>query len=212
MGTRRTSGTTVFSLEGAVRNAGLVEVPFGILVRDLIYEIGGGVIGDRPLKGLQAGGAARGCLPPSLLDLAIDTEDRAGETILMGTGGIIVLDDSACIVDMTRFLVGFFLEESCGKCVPCREGTKQMARILTRICQGHGTAADLGLLERLAQTAKSSAVCGMGGMAPSALLSTLTHFRDEFEAHIHDGHCAAGVCRKAGREATREGVGLTGSG
>ena len=139
MGTKRTPGTTIFSLEGAVKNAGLVEVPFGITLRELVYDIGGGVTGDRPLKALQAGGASRGCIPPSMLDLAIDTEDRAGATIMIGTGGIIVLDDTACMVDMARFLVGFFLEESCGKCVPCREGTKQMYAILTRICEGHGT-------------------------------------------------------------------------
>ena len=112
------------------------------------------MIGDRPLKAVQAGGASRGCLPPSVLDLAIDTEDRDRATIMIGTGGIIVLDDTACMVDMARFLVGFFLEESCGKCVPCREGTKQMPRILTRICEGHGTTADLALLERLAKTVK----------------------------------------------------------
>ena len=124
MGTKRTPGTTIFSLEGAVKNAGLVEVPFGMTLREVVYDIGGGVSGDRPLKALQAGGASRGCIPPSMLDLAIDTEDRAGATIIIGTGGIIVLDDTACMVDMARFLVGFFLEESCGKCVPCREGTQ----------------------------------------------------------------------------------------
>ncbi len=176
MGTKRTPGTTIFSLEGAVKNAGLVEVPFGISLRELIYEIGGGVIGDRPLKALQAGGASRGCIPPSMLDLAIDTEDRAGETILIGTGGVIVLDDTACMVDMARFLVGFFLEESCGKCVPCREGTKQMSRLLGRICEGRGTPADLSLLERTAKTVRAAAVCGMGGMAPSAVLTTLAAF------------------------------------
>ena len=139
MGTKRTPGTTIFSLEGAVKNAGLVEVPFGISLHDLIYEIGGGVIGDRPLKAVQAGGASRGCIPPSMLKLAIDTEDRPGETLMIGTGGIIVLDDTACMVDMTRFLVDFFLDESCGRCAPCREGTRQMSRILDRICEGKGT-------------------------------------------------------------------------
>jgi NADH:ubiquinone oxidoreductase subunit F (NADH-binding)/(2Fe-2S) ferredoxin len=205
MGTRRTAGTTIFSLEGAAKNAGLVEVPFGITLRDLVYEIGGGLIGDRPLKALQAGGASRGCIPPSMLDLAIDTEDRPGETVMIGTGGIIVLDDSACTVDMTRFLVGFFLEESCGKCVPCREGTKQMHRILTRICEGRSTLAELELLERLARTMKSAAVCGMGGMAPNALATTLTHFRDEFVAHIRDRRCPAGVCQIAHAEAVLTG-------
>jgi len=195
MGTKRTPGTTIFSLEGAVKNAGLVEVPFGISLRELVYEIGGGIVGDRPLKALQAGGASRGCIPPSMLDLAIDTEDRDGATIMIGTGGIIVLDDTACMVDMARFLVGFFLEESCGKCVPCREGTKQMQRILTRICEGRASEADLPLLERLAKTVRSAAVCGMGGMAPGATLATLEHFRDEFEAHVRRGECPAGVCQ-----------------
>ena len=129
-----------------------------------------------------------------MLDLAIDTEDREGATIMIGTGGIIVLDDTACMVDMARFLVGFFLEESCGKCVPCREGTKQLHRILTRICEGRATAADLPLLERLAKSVRSAAVCGMGGMAPNAALATIEHFRDEFEAHALRGECPAGVC------------------
>jgi NADH:ubiquinone oxidoreductase subunit F (NADH-binding) len=168
-------------------------VPFGISIRDLVYGIGGGVAGDRPLKALQAGGAARGCLPPSMLDLAIDTEDRPGQSINMGTGGVIVLDDTACAVDMARFLVGFFLEESCGKCVPCREGSKQMRRLLDRIATGEGTQADLDLLERLARTVRSAAVCGMGSMAPAALLTTLEHFRGEFTAHL-GGKCPAGVC------------------
>ena len=195
MGTKRTPGTTIFSLEGAVKNAGLVEVPFGITLRELVYDIGGGMIGDRPLKALQAGGASRGCIPPSLLNLAIDTEDRAGETIMIGAGGVIVLDDRACMVDMARFLVGFFLEESCGKCVPCREGGKQMAHLLRRISEGQATAADLSLLERLAKTVRSAAFCAMGNMAPNAVLTTLTHFRDEFETHIRDKQCPAGVCR-----------------
>jgi len=201
MGTKRTPGTTIFSLEGAVKNAGLVEVPFGITLRELVYEIGGGLRDDRPLKALQAGGASRGCIPPEMLDLAIDTEDRDGATIAIGTGGIIVLDQSACMVDMARFLVGFFLEESCGKCVPCREGTKQMHRLLTRISEGEATAADLALLERLAKTIRSAAVCGMGSMAPSAVLTTLGHFRDEFEAHVRGRQCPAGVCRMAATEA-----------
>lgn len=195
MGTKRTPGTTIFSLEGAVKNAGLVEVPFGMTLRELVYDIGGGLIGDRPLKALQAGGASRGCIPPSMLDLAIDTEDREGQTITIGTGGIIVLDDAACMVDMSSFLVGFFLEESCGKCVPCREGLRQMAHLLGKISSGRGAAADLSLLERLAKTVRSAAVCGMGGMAPGAVLTTLSHFRDEFVAHIRDGQCPAGVCR-----------------
>jgi NADH:ubiquinone oxidoreductase subunit F (NADH-binding) len=195
MGTKRTPGTTIFSLEGVVKNAGLVEVPFGITLRDLVYGIGGGLLDDRPLKALQAGGASRGCIPPSMLDLAIDTEDREGQSIMIGTGGIIVLDDTACMVDMARFLVGFFMDESCGKCVPCREGTKQMHRILGKICEGQANDSDLAVLEHLANTIKSAAVCGMGGMAPSAVLTTLEHFRDEFQTHIRDRRCPAGVCK-----------------
>ena len=166
MGTKRTPGTTIFSLEGAVKNAGLVEVPFGMTLRELVYDIGGGVAGDRPLKALQAGGASRGCIPPSMLDLAIDTEDRPGETTTIGTGGIIVLDDRACMVDMTKFLVGFFLEESCGKCVPCREGLKQMSRLLTRISEGNAAMADLLLLERLAKSVRSAAGLRYGWHGP----------------------------------------------
>jgi NADH:ubiquinone oxidoreductase subunit F (NADH-binding)/(2Fe-2S) ferredoxin len=195
MGTRSTKGTTVFSLEGAVKNSGLVEIPFGLTLREMIYGIGGGIPADRQLKAVQAGGAARGCIPPSFLDLTIDMEDRAGESLMIGTGGIIVLDDKACMVDMARYLVEFFLDESCGKCVPCREGLRQLAGIMDRICSEEGTEADLLLLERLAGTMKAAAVCGLGGMAPSAVMTNLLHFRGEFEQHIHDKSCPAGVCR-----------------
>ena len=166
MGTKTTPGTTVFSLEGAVKNRGLVEVPLGVSLREMIYEIGGGMAGDRPLKAVQAGGPSAGCLPPALLDLRIDSADRPGETVSMGTGGIIVLDSGACMVNMARFLIDFFVEESCGKCVPCREGTKQMLNILTRISRGSGTAADLPVLERLARNVKVASMCGLGGVAP----------------------------------------------
>jgi NADH:ubiquinone oxidoreductase subunit F (NADH-binding)/(2Fe-2S) ferredoxin len=202
MGTKRTPGTTIFSLEGAVKNAGLVEVPFGVTLRELIYEIGGGLLGNRPLKAIQAGGASRGCIPPSMLDLKIDTEDREGETIMIGTGGVIMLDDTACMVDMARFLVGFFLEESCGKCVPCREGTKQMHRILSRICEGRAAESELSLLERLAKSVKTAAVCGMGSMAPAAALTTIEHFREEFETHVRRRECPAGVCKGSGNGST----------
>lgn len=195
MGTKRTPGTTIFSLEGAVKNAGMVEVPFGISLHDLIYEIGGGVAGDRPLRALQAGGAARGCIPPSMLKHAIDTESRPGETLAIGTGGIIVLDDTACMVDMTKFLVDFFLDESCGRCSSCREGIRQMSRILARICQGNGNSSDLALLERLAKTLRTASVCGLGSMAPDAVLTNLRYFREEFEMHIRDRKCISGMCQ-----------------
>jgi NADH-quinone oxidoreductase subunit F len=197
IGTKATPGTTVFSLEGTVRNRGLVEVPLGVSLREMIDEIGGGMADGRTLKAVQAGGPSAGCLPASALDLRIDAEDRPGETVSMGTGGIIVLDDSACMVDMARFLLDFFVEESCGKCVPCREGTKQMLRILTRICRGQGAADDLGLLERLANHVKLASLCGLGAVAPDPVIKALQYFRDEFQSHIRDKNCPAGVCKAA---------------
>jgi NADH:ubiquinone oxidoreductase subunit F (NADH-binding)/(2Fe-2S) ferredoxin len=206
IGTQRTPGTTVFSLEGAVKNRGLVEVPLGISLRELICEIGGGMAGSLPLKAVQMGGPSTGCIPPSMLDLRIDSEDRAGETVSMGTGGIIVLDSRACIVDMTRFLLDFFVEESCGKCTPCREGTRQMRRILTRICAGGGTADDLGVLQRLAKTVKVASLCGLGAVAPDPVLAAIEYFRDEFDAHIHQKQCPAGVCHKLAARRAEERV------
>jgi NADH:ubiquinone oxidoreductase subunit F (NADH-binding)/(2Fe-2S) ferredoxin len=194
MGTESASGTTVFSLEGAVKNAGLVEVPFGVTLREMVYEIGGGIVGDRPLKAVQAGGPSRGCLPPSVLDTPIDLEDGPEARAMTGTGGIIVLDESACMVDMARFLLGFFVEESCGKCAPCREGTKHMYRTLTRICRGEGTLGDLEQLKRLATAVEAASMCGLGRSAPNPVLTALRHFRDEFEAHIKEKKCLAGVC------------------
>jgi NADH-quinone oxidoreductase subunit F len=161
----------------------------------MIYEIGGGMAGPRPLKAVQAGGPSAGCVSAAALDLRIDAADRPGETISMGTGGIIVLDEAACMVDMARFLLDFFVEESCGKCVPCREGTKHMLRILTRICRGQGTGDDLGLLERLARHVKLASLCGLGAVAPDPVLAALQYFRDEFQSHIRDKQCPAGVCR-----------------
>jgi len=198
IGSKSAPGTTVFSLEGAVKNRGLVEVPLGVSLREMIYEIGGGMAGDRPLKAIQAGGPSAGCLPPSMLDLRLDAADRAGETVGMGTGGIIVLDNACCVVDMTRFLLDFFVEESCGKCAPCREGTKQMRHILTRICTGGGTPDDLPLLKRLAKTVKVASLCGLGNVAPDPVLVAIEHFGDEFAAHIQRKQCPAGVCRKVG--------------
>jgi NADH:ubiquinone oxidoreductase subunit F (NADH-binding) len=197
IGTKATPGTTVFSLEGAVKNRGLVEVPLGVTLREMIEEIGGGMAADRPLKAVQIGGPSAGCLPASALDLRIDAADTPGETVGMGTGGIIILDDTACMVDMARYLLDFFVEESCGKCVPCREGTKHMYRILTNICRGRGTTDDLGLLERLAKHVKLASFCGLGAVAPDPVLAGLRHFRDEFESHIRDKKCPAGTCSMA---------------
>lgn len=196
MGTEGSTGTTVFSLEGAVKNRGLVEVPFGTTLHEMIYDIGGGVAGDRPLKAVQAGGPSRGCIPPSMLE----SQDRAAAADVMGIGGIIVLDDRACMVDMARFLVGFFVDESCGKCSSCREGMQNILRILTRICDGDASLDDLDLLEGLATAVKSASVCGLGTMAPNPVLVALEHFRHEFEMHIDQKICPAGVCSFAAAE------------
>ena len=177
MGTKTTTGTTVFSLEGAVKNAGLVEVPFGITLRDMIYEIGGGVRGDKPCKAVQTGGPSIGCIPPSMLDLAIDSIDVPGKSANMGTGGIIVMDDDSCVVDMTRFLLGFLVDESCGRCSPCREGTKQMYGLLSGICDGQGGPDSIDKLERLGRAMNAAAVCGLGNTASGPVTNAIRHFR-----------------------------------
>jgi ferredoxin len=161
----------------------------------MVNEIGGGMAGKRPLKGVQTGGPSGGCVPASMLDLPIDYEKLSEAGSMMGSGGMIVLDTGTCMVDLARFFLTFTADESCGKCSPCREGTKHMLRILTRMCEGNGTAADLALLERLAAAIKSASLCGLGGTAPNPVLTALRYYRGEFEAHIHDKKCPAGVCR-----------------
>ena len=181
MGTKTTAGTTVFSLEGSVKNAGLVEVPFGITLRDMIYEIGGGVRGDKPCKAVQTGGPSVGCIPPSMLDLAIDSIDVPGKSANMGTGGIIVMDD-----------------ESCGRCSPCREGTKQMYGLLSAICDGHGGADSIDKLERLGRAMNAAAVCGLGNTASGSVTNAIRYFRRELDQHIIEKKCPAGVCTMDG--------------
>jgi len=193
-GAERNRGTTVFSLVGAVKNTGLVEVPLGISLREMVFDVGGGLAGKHDIKAIQTGGPSGGCIPAKMLDLPIDYERLAEAGSMMGSGGMIVLDQTTCMVDLARFFLVFTAEESCGKCTPCREGTKQMLAILRRICEGHGTPADLPLLERLAGTVKSTSLCGLGGSAPNPVLTALRHFRIEFEAHVHDKQCPAGVC------------------
>ncbi len=194
MGTKTTTGTTVFSLEGAVKNAGMAEIPFGMTLRDMIYEIGGGIRGDKPCKAVQTGGPSVGCIPPSMLDLAIDSIDVPEKSANMGTGGIIVMDNDSCVVDMTRFLLGFLVDESCGRCSPCREGTKQMYGILSDICAGQGGAGSLEALERLGRAMNAAAVCGLGNTAYGSIANAIRHFRGELEEHILEKKCAAGVC------------------
>ena len=195
MGTESNYGTTVFSLVGAVKNTGLAEVPLGITLREMIYEIGGGMSGKKPFKAVQTGGPSGGCLPASQLDLPIDYQKLAEAGSMMGSGGMIAIDAGTCMVDLARYFLSFTAEESCGKCVPCREGTKHMLRILTRICEGNGSPDDIPLLERIAKTVKSASLCGLGGTAPNPVLTALRYFRDEFEAHIHEKKCPAGVCK-----------------
>jgi NADH:ubiquinone oxidoreductase subunit F (NADH-binding)/(2Fe-2S) ferredoxin len=194
MGTKNTTGTTIFSLEGSVKNPGLAEVPFGITLRDMIYEIGGGVRDGKPCKAVQIGGPSIGCIPPSMLDLAIDSVDVPGTSANMGTGGIIVMDSDSCVVDMTRFLMGFFVDESCGRCTPCREGTKQMYHLLNEICAGSGKAEHIEKLEQLSRAMNAASVCGLGSTASGPVVNALRYFRDEINAHVSGRKCPAGVC------------------
>jgi NADH-quinone oxidoreductase subunit F len=196
MGTEGSKGTKVFALTGQVNRTGLVEVPMGISIREIVYDIGGGITNDRELKAVQIGGPSGGCIPAHLLDLPVDYESLNRAGAIMGSGGMVVVDETTCMVDFARFFMNFCARESCGKCTPCREGTTRMLEILTRICDGEGTLADLDRLERLAKNVKVSSLCGLGQSAPNPVLSTLTHFRHEFEAHILEKRCPAGVCTK----------------
>ncbi|MBN1757818.1 MAG: NADH-quinone oxidoreductase subunit NuoF [Chitinispirillaceae bacterium] len=194
-GAENNRGTTVFAIVGAVKNTGLVEVPLGISLREMVEVIGGGSQSSRPIKAVQTGGPSGGCIPESLFDLPIDYEKLAGAGAMMGSGGMIAIDTATCIVDLARFFLTFTTEESCGKCTPCREGTKQMLHLLEKICEGKGTETDLAILEDLAATIKSASLCGLGQTAPNPVLTALRHFRSEFEAHVVDKKCPAGVCR-----------------
>jgi bidirectional [NiFe] hydrogenase diaphorase subunit len=194
MGTPTSAGTKVFALAGRVVNTGLVEVPMGITLREIVEEIGGGVVDGRRLKAVQTGGASGGCIPVELLDLPVDYESLSGAGSMMGSGGMIVMDDTVCMVDVARFFMDFCREESCGKCVPCRVGTTQLHTLLTGIADGTAGRDDLGLLERLAATVARTSLCGLGQAAPNPVFSTLRYFRDEYLAHLEDRVCPAGVC------------------
>jgi len=194
-GTEGSPGTKIFSLTGKVRNTGLVEVPMGTTLRELIFGIGGGPPEGKAFKAVQIGGPSGGCLPESLLDLPIDYESLTEAGAMMGSGGLVVLDEDSCMVDMARFFLEFTQDESCGQCPPCRLGTKRMLEILSRITGGRGRAEDMELLAELAETVKEASLCGLGRTAPNPVLTTLHYFRDEYKAHIHEGRCPAGVCR-----------------
>ncbi|NMB01882.1 MAG: NADH-quinone oxidoreductase subunit NuoF [Firmicutes bacterium] len=194
IGTEKSTGTKVFALTGKINNTGLVEVPMGMSLREIIYDIGGGVSDGRNLKAVQIGGPSGGCIPADLLDLPIDYESLQEAGAMMGSGGMVVMDDSTCMVDVARFFLKFTQSESCGKCTPCREGTKRMLEILDRICSGEGKEGDIELLEELGEHIISTSLCQLGGSAPNPVLSTLQYFRAEYEAHIKEKRCPANVC------------------
>ncbi len=193
-GTPESRGTKVFALAGAVENAGLVEVPIGTTLGELVYDIGGGIKDGRPFKAAQVGGPSGGCVPKQFLNVPLDYQSLQELGAIMGSGGLIVMDDETCMVDVARFFLEFVQEESCGKCVPCRVGTKRMLEILDRICEGKGEPGDMDRLIDLGTRIKESALCGLGQTAPNPVLSTIRHFREEYEQHIRDKHCEAGIC------------------
>ena len=195
VGTEKSKGTKTFCLVGQIENTGLIEVPMGITLREIVYDIGGGVPGGREFKAIQTGGPSGGCIPASLLDLPVDYDSLTAAGSMMGSGGMIVMDDHTCMVNIAAYFLDFLKEESCGKCTPCREGIRRMLEILTRITEGQGEMADLQTLEALAKTVQSASLCGLGKSAPNPVLSTLRYFRDEYVAHIVDHKCPAGVCK-----------------
>ncbi len=194
VGTETSKGTKVFAISGDVNNIGLVEVPMGLSLRKMIFEIGGGIPKKRKFKAVQLGGPSGGCVPEHLLDTAVDFEEIAKVGAIMGSGGVIVMDDQTCMVDMARFFMDFIQEESCGKCTPCREGTRRLLEIVERICEGHGVPEDIEILEELSAVIKNSSLCGLGQTAPNPVLSTLRYFREEYDAHVHEKRCPAKRC------------------
>ncbi|MBN2463469.1 MAG: 4Fe-4S binding protein [Dehalococcoidia bacterium] len=194
-GSEKSKGTKTFALVGKVERTGLIEVPLGITLRQIIYEIGGGILKGKEFKAVQTGGPSGGCLPPSMLDSPVDYESLAAAGSIMGSGGMIVADENTCMVDLTKYFLGFTQAESCGKCPPCRVGTRQMLGILDRITRGEGKPEDIAQLERIANTVKQGSLCGLGQTAPNPVLTTIRYFRDEYEAHINEKRCPALVCK-----------------
>ena len=195
-GTERSKGTKIFSLVGKINNTGLVEVPMGITLRDIIYKIGGGIPGGKRFKAVQTGGPSGGCIPEELLDLEVGFDELTKAGSMMGSGGMIVMDEDTCMVDVARYFLNFLTDESCGKCVPCREGIRQMLKILTNITKGKGKEGDIELLEELSEVADDASLCALGKSAPNPFLSTLRYFRDEYEAHIKQKRCPALSCKE----------------
>lgn len=195
LGTENSRGTKVFALTGKVKNTGLIEIPFGMTLREIIYDIGGGIEGGKTFKAVQTGGPSGGCIPAEFLDMQVDYESLAQVGSIVGSGGMVVLDESDCMVNTAKFFLEFTQAESCGKCTPCRVGTKRLLEILVRITSGNGREGDIELLEELCHYIKTSSLCGLGMTAPNPVLSTLKYFRNEYEAHIKDKRCPAAVCR-----------------
>jgi NADH-quinone oxidoreductase subunit F len=194
-GTEGSTGTKIFSVVGKVRNTGLVEVPMGITLREIIFDIGGGMRKNKSFKAVQTGGPSGGCIPTNRIDMPVDFDSLKAVGAMMGSGGMIVMDENTCMVDVAKYFIHFLMYESCGKCVPCREGLKQMYEILSDICEGYGEEGDLELLERLSSFMVDASLCALGGTAPNPVISTIRYFRDEYESHIFDRECPAGVCR-----------------
>ncbi len=211
-GTEQSKGTKTFALVGQIKNTGLVEVPLGITLKEMIFDIGGGIDGDKPFKAVQTGGPSGGCIPSQLLDTPVDYDSLNAAGTIMGSGGMVVMDESTCMVDFARYFLDFAQQESCGKCLPCRLGTKQLLDILEDITRGKGTPEDIELLVSLGQAIKAGSLCGLGQTAPNPVLTTIRYFRDEYEAHVNEKRCPAGVCRALTRflidEETCTGCGL----
>ena len=194
LGTEKSKGTKVFALTGKINNTGLAEVPMGITMREIIFDIGGGILGGKKFKAVQIGGPSGGCIPEKLLDTPIDYDSLIAAGAMMGSGGLVVMDEETCMVDVAKFFLNFTQSESCGKCTPCREGTKRMLEMLEKITDGKGEDGDIEKLEKLAGYVKAGALCALGQTAPNPILSTLRYFRDEYEAHIKEKRCPAGQC------------------
>ena len=199
IGPENSPGTKAFALTGTIRNTGLIEVPMGTTLREVIFDIGGGMKGGTKFKAVQIGGPSGGCLTENELDIPLDFDSLKKDNAMIGSGGLVVMDDKTCMVEIARFFMNFTQNESCGKCVPCREGTKRMLEILERITEGNGRDGDIELLEELADTISNTALCGLGKTAPSPVISTIKNFREEYEAHIYQKRCPAGACSKLKR-------------
>ena len=195
IGTEHSKGTKIFSLVGKINNTGLVEVPMGMKLREIIYDIGGGIPGGKQFKAVQTGGPSGGCIPKELLDMPVDFEKLTEAGSMMGSGGMIVMDEDTCMVDIARYFLTFLQDESCGKCFSCRVGIDRMLELMTEICEGKGTDGHIELLKDVAETVRISSMCGLGQTAANPVLSTLRYFKSEYDAHVKDKKCPAGVCK-----------------